>query len=282
MNKVKIVTDSGCDLPMEVVEELRITVVPLVLRFGEEEFLDGKLSVEEFYRRMEEGQHHPETSQPSIGMFEEVFAKVTADGAEVVCPVLTSKYSGTFNSAWAAAQRFEGKVMAFDSLSLSWGLGFQVLAAAEAAQRGKGVREILRILEDIRERTHMFIVLDTIENIKRGGRADKIIPVLERVARFLNIKPIINVVEGELKLLGSARSYQGALRKIRDKVKGLASLEKLAVVHTRNFGEAWRFAQALAAATGFPRDEIPVTETGVVLASHGGPRVMGVVAVSER
>jgi len=280
MNKVRIVTDSSCDLPPSILKQWQVTVVPLVFRFGDEVFFDGELSPDEFWEKAK-GPFHPQTSQPSVGAFEEVFAQLVGEGAEVVCLTITSKHSGTYNSAWTAAQRFPGKVTVFDSLSLSWGLGFQVLAAAQAAQEGKSPEEIAELIEDIQRRTHIIILLNTMENIKRGGRADKIIPVLDRVARVLNIKPILNFVDGEIKLLTTARSYEKGLKKIEEEALARAPFEKAAVLHTRRPDIAAHLAQALAQKAGFPKEEIPVTETGAVLASHGGEGVVAAIVVSQ-
>ena len=131
---IRVVTDSSCDLPQEVVEELGITIVPLVVRIGNEEFLETDLSIDEYWTKVEAIRAQglfPQTSQPSVGAFENVFASLVGEGNEVVCITITSHHSGTFNSAWAAAQRFGEAVSVFDSWSASLGVGFQVVAAAE-------------------------------------------------------------------------------------------------------------------------------------------------------
>jgi DegV family protein with EDD domain len=275
---IHIVTDSSCDLPRRVLEHFKITVVPLVVRFGAEVFADGELSAEEFWQKAS-GPHHPQTSQPAVGRFEELFGQLVMQGKQVLCLTVTGKHSGTLNAARLAAQRFGEAVRVFDSLSLSLGLGVQTLAAAQAALAGRSMQEILTLLEDVRARIRLTILLDTMENLRRGGRADGFIPIVDRMTRALNIKAMINLVDGQLRLLGVVRSFKGGLRRMLNLVEELGPLEHLAVVHARSRELAEEMADRLAEMTGFPRERIWVEETGAVLAAHGGPGVIGVLAV---
>jgi fatty acid-binding protein DegV len=131
----------------------------------------------------------------------------------------------------------------------------------------------------VRERSHLLILLDTIEHIRRGGRANALIPVLNRVTKVLDIKPILGVVDGYLKLQKLVRSYERGLRQIRREIAALGPIEHLAVMHTRCPEVASILAHALAGELGFPERDIPIAETGPALAVHGGPGVIGVAAV---
>jgi DegV family protein with EDD domain len=275
---IHIVTDSSCDLPRRLLERFKIAVVPLVVRFGSEVYEDGALSVGEFWQKAA-GPHHPQTSQPPVGKFEELFERLVAQGKQVLCLTITGKHSGTFNAASLAAQRFGEAVKVFDSLSLSMGLGAQVLTAAQTAQAGRSMQEILALLEDMRARMRVAIVLDTLENLRRGGRADSFIPIVDRMTRALNIKVIINVVDGQLQLMGAARSLKGGVRRVLNLVEELGPLEHLAVMHARSQELAEETADRLAERVGFPKEHIWVQETGAVLASHAGPGVIAVMAV---
>jgi len=275
---VRIVTDSSCDLPRRWVERFKIAIVPLIVRFGPEVYKDGELSVEEFWQKAA-GPHHPQTSQPSVGTFEQAFERLVAQGKQVLCLTITGKHSGTFNAAHLAAQRFGEAVKVFDSLSLSLGLGLQALTAAQAAWDERSMQEILALLEDMRARTRLTILLDTLENLRRGGRADGFIAIADRMTRALNIKTIINVVDGQLRLVGAARSFRSGLRRVLDLVERMGPLEHLAVVHTRGQETAEEMVDRLAERIGFPREHIWVRETVAVLASHGGAGVIGVLAV---
>jgi DegV family protein with EDD domain len=279
--RVSVVTDSSCDLPRRLVERLKIAVVPLVVRFGSEEHDEGELTRDEFWDKAA-GPHHPQTSQPSVGRFEQVFESLVARGREVLCVTITSKHSGTFNSAILAARRFGEAVKVFDSASLSLGLGLQVVTAAEAALAGHPLQEILALVEDLRERMQLTILLNTLENLRRGGRADGFIPIVDRMTRVLNVKVLINVVDGQLKLLSAARSFEGGLRRLLNIVDGFKPLEHLAVIHIRRPALAEEMADRLAARIGFPRERIMVGETGAALSTHGGVGVIGVVAVPVR
>jgi len=278
---VRVVADSSCDLPQELVEEYEIEIVPLNVHFGWEEYLDGQLSADEFWEKAA-GPEPPKTSQPSVGRFEETFARLVAQGKQVLCVTVTKEHSGTFNAARLAAERFGEAVKVFDSLSTSLGEGLQAMAAAQAARAGSSMQEILAMLKDMRERIHMVAVLDTLKNLRRGGRAAAFIATAERMTRALNIKLLIHAVEGHLRPYGAVRSFKGGLRKLLSGIEHAEPLERLAVIHTRSLDKAHELADRLAKLTGYPRERILVQEIGAALASHAGPGVVGVVAVPVR
>lgn len=275
---IRVVTDSSCDLPPETVRDLGIEVVPLTVSFGAETFVDGDLTPDEFWARATSS-HAPLTSQPSVGAFIEVFRRLVAEGRQALCVTLTSKHSGTFNVARLAGEEFGGAAQVLDSLSTSLGLGYQVMQAALAARAGQAMEQIVGRLEELRERTHIWIVLDTLEYVRRGGRADGFIALAERMTRMLNIKTLISIAEGELRLNGAARSLRGGLERVQAAVERLGPLEALAVMHARNPGMAEQLADVLAQRIGFPRERIWVRETGPALATHAGPGMVAVMAV---
>jgi len=280
MTRVSIVADSCCDISESEAKELDITVVPVVVNFGTETYTDFDLTRDEFWRMTEEV-CHPQSSQPPVGAFVEAFKPLVEAGHEVVCVTVTGKLSGTYNSASAAAQQFGGQVTVMDSLGISWGIARQALAARDAAESGRSVREIREVLVDLRERTHMFLLFDTIEYLERGGRASRVMPAVKRVIRFLGIKPLLTVVEGELKLLGAVRSFQRGLTRLKEEVLALGPLETLAVVHVRRYQLAQEFADRVSEQLGFPREKIVTVETGPALSCHGGPGVMALVAIPQ-
>lgn len=278
---IGIVTDSSCDLPGQWLDELKIAVVPLVVRFGGDSFSDGELSADEFWMKAQ-GPEPPRTSQPSMGAFEEAFSRLLEQGKQVLCLTVTGAYSGTYNVAQLASQRFGEAVRVLDSRAFSLGLGIQALVGAQLAQAGASMDEIMDKLADIRDRTRIVLVLDTMENLKRGGRARLLVAAAERMAKALDIKPVINLVDGELRLMGAVRSFGRGLGRLRKWVESMGPVEYLAVVHTRQQKLAEELADRLAEITGMPRDRIWVRETGPVLASHGGPGIVGVLAVPAR
>ena len=276
---IRVVTDSACDLPRRLIERFKIAVVPLVVRFGSEMFDDGYLSPEEFWRKAA-GPYHPQTSQPPIGAFEELFERMVEQGRQVLCVTVTSKHSGTFNAARLAAERFGEMVSVFDSHSISLGLGVQVLEAAKAAREGRSMQDIVDLLESLRDRVRITIVLDTLENLRRGGRADGFIHIVDRMTRALKIKPVVNMVDGQLRLLGATRSFRGGLKRVMSLVDEIEPIEYLGVVHARSQERAEEVRNWLAERAGLSSEYIWLSETGAVLASHAGKGVIGVLMVA--
>jgi len=280
MSKVRVVVDSTCDIPQSTVSELGITVVPVVVNFGTETYTDFQLTRDEFWQKAKEV-CHPRSSQPSVGAFVQSFAPLVEAGHEVLCLTVTSKLSGTYNSATTAAQDFEGRVTVADSLSLSYALGAQVLAAHEAAEAGLSVPEIIERMEDVRSRSNLFLLFDTIDYLEKGGRASRVMPAVKRVVGFLNIKAMLSLDDGELKLLGAVRSYQQGLARLRRMIGDLGPLETLAVIHVRRPDVARELGKAISSAIGYPVEDLVVAEIGPGLSCHGGPGVIGVLGVTK-
>jgi len=280
MAPVRVVTDSAADIDAETARELDISVVPMTVMFGSQAYLHTELSNDEFWQKTAAGPH-PGTSQPSIGLFEQAFAGLVHAGHDVLCLTVTGKHSGTFSSAWAAARRFGDRIHVEDSLSLSLGQGFQVLAAARAALQGLDLAQVTQLVKRVQERSRLFILLDSIEHIQRGGRASALMPALNRVTQFLNIKPILGLSDGRLSLHGMARSYERGLSQIKREISQSKPFEQLAVIHTRCMDVAKDVAKSLAEKVAFPLPHIVVTETGPVLSVHGGPKVIGIAGVQQ-
>lgn len=281
-DKIRLVTDSSCDLPTQLVERFRIAVVPLVVNFGGDSYLDGVLGPDVFWRKASESAHVPQTSQPSVGAFGEVFEGLVERGKQVLCITLTGKHTGTIETARLAARQFGDAVQVFDSQSLSLGMGFQVLEAARATDLGRSMEEILAHLERVRSSIHVWAVLDTLEYVRRGGRADAFVSVISRMSRVLNVKPVVSFVEGRVQLVGVARSFRRGLDRVVEAVEALRPLDRLAVMHARRERTAAELADRLAERLDFPRAQILVGETGMVLASHAGAGAIGVFALSRR
>ncbi len=278
MSALRIVVDDGCEVPADLARRYDVKSVPLVVRFGDQVFDDGRLTNDEFWARAQ-GSAHPQTSQPPSGAFERAFREIVEQGDDVLCITITSKHSGTFNSAWLAAQQFPGKVTLFDSLAVAWGSGVLALKAAQMAEAGEPVDAIVRRLEVLRSNVQFPILLNTIEYIRRGGRADQLIPMVERLLRVFDIKPIVTFVDGQLKILGTVRSYERGLNRLLELVAPHAPFQELAIFHTRQPEVALAFADRLADRFSYPRERLLVTEVGAVLATHAGPQALGVIAL---
>jgi DegV family protein with EDD domain len=280
MAGVRIVTDSACDLTDDEVGVHGIEVVPLSIRFGDEEYQDRtQLTVEQFYDKMASSSALPETAAPSPGAFEAAFRRQAEAGADaVVCIDLSAGLSATMQSARTAAAALEGEldVRVIDSRSITSGLGTQVLLAAEAASRGASADEVVALVEDLAERTHVIGTLDTLDNLKKGGRIGGAQALL---GSLLSIKPVVDISTGVVEEAGKARTRRRALEAVRDKLFEHPDVEHVCVTH----GLAPDIDDMLALlAERPPRDQIRVGHIGPVIGTHGGPRVVGVTWLEKK
>jgi DegV family protein with EDD domain len=271
---VRIVTDSACDLPQDLASQLGIEIVPLTIRFGEEEFVDRRdLSPTEFWSRVKASPVLPETAAPAPGAFEEVFRKAGEDGADgIVCINLSSKLSATLQAAQVAAKSVEGDlpVRVIDSLNVTMALGMLCVGAARHAAEGAGIDDVASRVEERVPDWRVFATLDTLENLKKGGRIGGAQAFL---GSMLNIKPIIEVRDGEVQQEAKARTRAKALRHLADKVKSFGAITDVAVMH----GDAPDIEDFVTMIGElFPRDEIVVGDIGAVIGTHAGPRTVGV------
>jgi DegV family protein with EDD domain len=270
---VRVVTDSACDLPDDLIERNGIEVVPLTIRFGAEELIDRKeLSTDEFWRRLADSDVLPETSAPSAGAFEGAFRRLIEDGATgIICINLSSKLSATMQSAQVAAQAVQADcpVVVIDSLMVSMGLGSLCLTAAQRAADGDSLESIVANVTDRRNRSKLYGALDTLEFLKKGGRVGNARALL---GTMLAIKPVLEVRDGVVEEAGKVRTRSKALRLLVDRVKE-GPFENLAVLHGNapDLDELLDLLEPLAA-----RDQIVVGQIGPVIGTHAGPRVIGV------
>jgi DegV family protein with EDD domain len=274
MAVVRIVTDSSCDLPADVVKQHAITVVPLSIRFGDEEFVDGRdLTPSAFWARSAASAVLPSTAAPSPGAFEQAFRDAAAAGADgVVCINLSSKLSATIQAAETAAKALAGElpVRTVDSKSVSLGLGTICIEAAKAGARGASVDEIVALAEDMGARTKIHATLDTLENLKKGGRIGAAKALMGSI---LSVKPVIEVIDGAVEPGPKVRTRAKALQFLVDRVTSEPAVENLAVLHG-DAPDVEQFLELLA--PHFPRDQIVVGQLGAVVGSHTGPRTIGV------
>ncbi len=276
---VRIVTDSSCDLTAAEAATHGVEVVPLSIRFGEEEFEDGtELTVEAFYAKLDTSADLPETAAPAPGKFDAAFRRQAEAGADaIVCINLSSGLSATMQSARTAATAFDGvPVHVIDSRSITSGLGTQVLLAAQAAADGAGAEDVVALVEELVARTHVFGALDTLDNLKKGGRIGG---AQALVGSLLSIKPILDLSSGEVEEAGKARTRRKALEALRDKVVEHGAVEHLRLTH--GFAPDVDAMLALLA-EHHDRDQIEVGHIGPVIGAHGGPRVMGVTWLDPR
>ncbi len=274
-----IVADTGCDLPPAILARYDIGQVSLTARFGEYELIDTPESRDEFWDMYDISQP-PQSAGPSVGAWADAYEMALQRAEEVIAITLTSKHSSTYSSAVIAAEQFEGRVHVFDSWSLSLAEGMLTLHAAQMAEQGYAADDILAVLISWRERLRVFILLDTIDSLRRGGRAATIMSAIKRVSGMFSIRPLLTVKEGMISLDGVVRSRKKGFNRIISNLDG-RQVEALVTAHTRNPEEAERLADAAAEATGFPRSEIMVVEAGPALAVHAGPGVIGMAFIER-
>ena len=269
MAGVRIVTDSSCDLDPADCERLRIEVVPLTIRFGSDEFEDRtELSVEGFYGLMAEREELPETAAPAPGKFEAAFRRQAEAGADaVVCINLSSELSATMAAAENAARIIgdDFPVHVVDSKSITAGLGTQVLLAAEKAAEGASAEEVVALVEDLRERTRVLGSLDTLENLKKGGRIGGAQAML---GSLLSIKPMIDISTGVVEEAGKHRTRKKSLEALAARIDESPGVEHLAIMHG--------MAPDVDVMLSLVGDrEYRLGHIGAVIGTHGGPRVVG-------
>lgn len=271
---IRIVTDSSCDLPESVVDELGIRVVPLSIRFGETEFIDREeLSNAEFWARCAESDALPETSAPAPGQFEKVYRELRDEGATgIVAISLSSALSATMQSADLAARSVDDAipVRVVDSRSVSLGLGTIVLACSRLASSGRSLEEVAAHADDLARRTRVLGALDTLENLKKGGRIGNAKALL---ATALAIKPIIDVVDGKVEQGGKQRTRSKALKFLVEKVAAYnGHIDDLAVLQA-DCDDVDAFVEMLRPHYA---GEIIVGEIGPVIGTHAGRGTIGV------
>ena len=278
MSTVRIVTDSACDLPAEVAAEMGIEIVPLSIRFGDDEFIDrDELTVEEFWSRCSSMSTLPSTAAPAPGQFETVYRRLAGEGATgIVVVSLSRKLSATIESAELAAREITNDdgidldVRVVDSRTVTMGIGTIAIACAKAAAEGGSIDEVQALADDLAQRTRVFAALDTLDNLKKGGRIGGAKAFL---ATALAIKPIIDVTGGEVSEAGKQRTRSKSLAHLVERFKGYGDrVENLAVLHA-DCSDVDAFVDMLRPHYD---GEILVGEIGPVIGTHGGRGTIGV------
>lgn len=277
--KLGIVTDSTSDLPPYLVEQYELEVVPAILILEGREFTDGiGISREDFYRRLNTLQPYPTTAAPSIGDFAARYDSLFRHGCDHILSIHTAGTLTTIiNSARQAAHDFPEKITLVDSGSLSLGLGFQVLAAAEAAELG--LQAALDAIESTRKRLRVFAALDTMENLKRSGRVPG---VVAQLGGLLSIKPMIEIKDGSVKPIGATRTTKQSDERILNLLIDMGDMERLAILHTNAEGRAKDLLNGVMDRQHkfVPRDILFVNVTAVI-GAHLGANGLGFAAVRK-
>ncbi len=273
MPKVKVLTDSLADIPPAFLEELDITVVPTLVRFGETEYRDRiDLFPTEFFQLLMSSPTLPTTSQPATGVFEEIFCRLATETDQILAIHTDSLLSGIYNACCiAAANTSSVRIQVIDSRQVSMALGWLVILAARAAREGFTLDQVVSVVQDAMPRTHLIAMLDTLEYARRGGRLGKASALL---GTLLNVKPLLSVVRGEVVPVENVRSQQRGLERLVEIALDSGPIQHSSVIHALAPERALAVREMLAGAG--TKEQIVMAEAGPVLGAHVGPGAVGI------
>jgi DegV family protein with EDD domain len=274
---IRIVTDSTCDLPQEIIEKFGISVLPLYINIEDRGYLDGvDLTREQFYQQLPDWDPPPTTATPSTESFIKIYERLAVEGASEILSIhISISLSATVDVARAAAEHVKAiPVTVLDSRQLSLGTGFLVERAAIAASEGKSMQEILEVLEDQISRTHVFAALETLEFLRRSGRMNG---AIAGIGSLLQIKPLLKMYDGE-PTSERVRTSNGATKRLLELLEEKVPIERIALVHTHADEKARALLEHVQAK--LPKD-IPSVDITPVIGAHIGPGAVGFTVVSE-
>jgi DegV family protein with EDD domain len=273
---VRIVTDSTSDIPRPLLDELRITVVPLTISFGAESYRDGiDLAADDFYARLPSAKELPKTSQPPPALFQHAYEHLTSLG-DVVSVHLSHKFSGTVETArTVAAQVATDRIIVVDSGSASMGLGLCAIAAARVAQGGGSREECAGAAAAVARRLDVAVAFETLDYLRRGGRIGR---AQAFVGGLLHLKPILTVRDGEAFPVTRTRSRPKAVEELFSLVAKHSGVTEAAIMHTTTPDDAEQLAARVRAA--LPGVTVHLGRFGPVLGVHGGPGMLGIAVVA--
>lgn len=274
---IAIVTDSTSDLPANLALIHGINVVPAILIVNGQSHIDGQgFTREAFYQQLPAMKTPPTTATPSSGSFEETYRRLIEQGASHIISIhAPALLSGIFNAAVIAAKRFGKQITVIDSGSISLGIGFQAIIAAEAALRKQTVDEIMNLIGDLRRRTHLVAMLDTLEYIRRSGRVSW---AQASLGTLLQIKPFLKVQEGKVLKLGEARTRRKGIERLYELLVKLGKLERLAILHTNAENDA---RQMMSEFVHLVKSQPLIVNVTTIIGAHVGPNGLGFVAIVE-
>lgn len=280
MQKIKIVTDSTADLSQEVIEKYDIHVLPLSISVNGQTYLDRvDLQPDDFIEEMIKSEELPKTSQPAMGTFVEMYDKLGEDGSEVLSIHMTSGMSGTVATANSAASMTDTKVTVVDSQFITHALAYQVVEAAKMANEGRSLEEILKRVDEVRKNTRLYVVVDTLENLVKGGRIGK---GKAFIGSLLNIKPIASLEDGVYNPVTKVRS-QGqivkTLAKLFEEDTAGKVVKAVAIPHAKAIPLAENVKAAVEKVSGFAQSEIFFTTP--IISTHTGPGAIGFMYLAE-
>ncbi|WP_313890807.1 DegV family protein [Psychrobacillus sp.] len=279
MRKIHIVTDSTADLTKEQIDLFHIHVVPLTIQIDNESYVDGvDIHPKEFLEKMAESKKLPKSSQPAAGVFKELYDELGKNGDRIISIHMTGGMSGTVKSAQTAAEMTESDVTVIDSMFISFALTFQVLEAAKMAENNETVEAIVEKLNEIRSKTNLYVVVDTLDNLVKGGRIGK---GAAMIGSLLSIKPIASLAGGEYTPVAKVRSHKQVVshlfNQFTEDTKGKL-VKAVGISHAYGLTMATPLMK-LIEESGFTN--IQVSLTSPVISTHTGPGAIGFMYMTE-
>jgi DegV family protein with EDD domain len=276
---IRIVTDSTCDLPAEIINMHRVSIIPMYIITPNGDMQDGiDLTRKEFYERLPGYKPHPTTAAPSPTVFNDTYEKLAREGAsEIISIHISRKLSAVMDIANQAARETTAiPVTVFDSRQLSLGTGFQVITAVEAAEKGKSVDEIIHILKNQIQRTHVFAALDTLEYLRRSGRMNF---ALSFLGSLLRIKPFLKMYDGN-PTAERVRTRDRAIKRLKELLIEATPLEKVGLLYSQSKDRAETLLQDVKHL--LPEGDTLMEEINPVLGVHIGPGVVGFACITKK
>jgi DegV family protein with EDD domain len=277
---VKIITDSLSDITSDIIGDLDITIVPLTVLFGRETYIDRvTITTEEFYRRLTTQNILPSTTQPTPQAFADVYNRLSEETDEILVVTLSSKLSGTYQSAMSAIEMMEKKcrVEVIDSETVAMGMGLVVLTAARAARDGMKLDELIHFVHQALPRAHFIVYFDTLKYLAKGGRIGKAQGML---GSMLSIKPILTIKEGEISPVTRVRSQAAGIEYLFNFVTSFHQIDALAIEHSTQPEAADRLVDRLSVSI----PDIPIVRSIIspVLGVHAGPNAIAATVLEGK
>ncbi|WMJ80629.1 DegV family protein [Clostridium sp. MB40-C1] len=278
MEKIKIITDSTCDLNKDIVNRLNLKVIPLIVNFGEESYLDGiNIDIHEFLRKLKEQDIFPATAQINPKRFYDIYKQYLDDGYKIISIHLSSKMSGTYNSACIAKDMLEtDDIVVIDSMNVTSGLGLLVMKAVELKEKDYNIYEIEEELKRVIPRIKCAYAFSSLDNLVKGGRLSKTAGV---IGSFLGIKLILSVVDGEMALINKVRGTKKAIRTILEHLEEneIDTKENCILLHIDNYD----VLPVLREELGKKESVYWECEVGCVVGTHSGPDACGIAYIGK-
>ncbi|WP_417900125.1 DegV family protein [Bacillus haimaensis] len=280
MTNVKIVTDSTVDIDQSIIEELDIKIVPLSITIDGKSYIDRfGIKPDEFLYKMKESKELPKSSQPAVGTFVETYDELGRDGSRILSIHMTGGMSGTVTSAESASNISEADVTVVDSRFISFALSFQVVEAAKMAKEGKSIEEILKRLDAVRANTDLFIMVDTLDNLVKGGRIGR---GKAMIGSLLSIKPIASLADGVYTPVNKVRSHSQVIKfytkQFKEDIAG-KTVKRVGIAHAGCLKLAETLKASLQEASGF--QDVQIAFTTPVISTHTGPGALALMYFAE-